>query len=456
MKTKILVVVMIFMVIATLTVAAQNPVKILINGVELETDVAPVIQDGRVLVPIRAISEKFGADVSWDPDNYVVHINTSDNKDDYKGEIEFEDGFYRPEQRNLPKEITEWINLSLEVPAVQEKYHNGYRYVLITEGMKPTGGYGVEIKEVIEHKDKLELKVNSFAPGKEDMVTQALTYPYELIIVEESNLPVSFTDINDLNRYFMNLIRMEEIDRPIVAGSEWIKIFTPEPNMEVEGTFSLTGIASVFEGTVSYELLTEEGEVVYRDYTTAAMGDWAFFEEEVPIPKDVEDDELILQLYSESMKDGSKMFVVEIPLILGNASADESGQSKDWKPTTHETVNDFAGVTMTVKEETVTLTGMTVEFENNSDSQCTYGEYYLLEKKINDIWYQVPVAIDGNYGFTSIGYDLDSGESRELKIDWDWLYGSLDTGEYRVVKDILKYNEPGIYDKYYLAAEFTI
>jgi hypothetical protein len=249
---------------------------------------------------------------------------------------------------------------------------------------------------------------------------------------------------------------MEEIDRPIVTGSEWIKIFTPEPNMEVEGTFSLTGIASVFEGTVSYELLTEEGEVVYRDYTTAAMGDWAFFEEEVPIPKDVEDDELILQLYSESMKDGSKMFVVEIPLILGNASADESGQSKDWKPTTHETVNDFAGVTMTVKEETVTLTGMTVEFENNSDSQCTYGEYYLLEKKINDIWYQVPVAIDGNYGFTSIGYDLDSGESRELKIDWDWLYGSLDTGEYRVVKDILKYNEPGIYDKYYLAAEFTI
>lgn len=128
----------------------------------------------------------------------------------------------------------------------------------------------------------------------------------------------------------------------------------------------------------------------------------------------------------------------------------------DWEPTTYETVNNLAGVTMTVKEGTVSYTGLTVVFENNSDDQCTYGEYFLLEKKINEIWYQVPVAVDGNYGFEDIGYDLDSGDSREWEINWDWLYGSLDTGEYRIVKDILAFRGTENYDKYYLVAEFIV
>jgi hypothetical protein len=48
----------------------------------------------------------------------------------------------------------------------------------------------------------------------------------------------------------------------------------------------------------------------------AAMGDWGYFEEEIPVPADVKANRLVLQLYSVSAKDGSKMFVVEIPLVL--------------------------------------------------------------------------------------------------------------------------------------------
>ena len=38
-----------------------------VNDIEKESDVAPVIKDGRTLVPIRVISEGLGASVSWDP-----------------------------------------------------------------------------------------------------------------------------------------------------------------------------------------------------------------------------------------------------------------------------------------------------------------------------------------------------------------------------------------------------
>jgi hypothetical protein len=149
-----------------------------------------------------------------------------------------------------------------------------------------------------------------------------------------------------------------------------------------------------------------------------------------------------------------------ISLILlsgcGSYSNSKSNEATDWEPTIYETVNNIDGVTMVVKEGTVSPTGLTVTFENNSDKQCTYGDYFLLEKKIKGRWYQVPVALDGNYGFNDIGYDLASSDVREWTVVWDWLYGSLDIGEYRIVKDILDFRKAGDYDKYYLTAEFTV
>lgn len=42
-----------------------------------ELDVAPFITDGRTLVPVRAISEALGAEVSWDNDTRTVTIKSA-------------------------------------------------------------------------------------------------------------------------------------------------------------------------------------------------------------------------------------------------------------------------------------------------------------------------------------------------------------------------------------------
>lgn len=141
--------------------------------------------------------------------------------------------------------------------------------------------------------------------------------------------------------------------------------------------------------------------------------------------------------------------------VVTGTDSNQSTETTDWEPTTYETVNNFDGVTMTLKEGTTSSTGLTVLIENNSSSQCIYGEYFWLEKKINGSWYQVPVVID-DYGFHDIGYDLASGDDGEWAVDWEWLYGSLDTGEYRIVKDIQGFRGSGEYDTYYLAVEFKI
>lgn len=137
-------------------------------------------------------------------------------------------------------------------------------------------------------------------------------------------------------------------------------------------------------------------------------------------------------------------------------SLGKSNETSDWKETTYETYNNLDNVFMTAKEGTVAPNKLTLVIENNSNNNCIYGEFFLLEKKVNEIWYQVPVAISEDYGFDSIGYELNPGDRNEVKIDWEWLYGSIGSGEYRIVKDVLKAKPSGGYDTYYLAAEFII
>jgi hypothetical protein len=133
-----------------------------------------------------------------------------------------------------------------------------------------------------------------------------------------------------------------------------------------------------------------------------------------------------------------------------------SPDSTNWKPTDFKTVNNFNGVVMTLKKETISGNGLTVIFQNKSDKLCTYGEHFWLEKKINGKWYQVPVKIKDNYAFTDIGYSVAPGHESEWKVDWSWLYGSLDTGEYRIIKNVLDFRKTADYSTYFLTAEFTI
>ncbi|MBT9177306.1 MAG: Oligopeptide-binding protein AppA [Firmicutes bacterium] len=51
---------------------ASSPIRITINGIPLTSDAAPVIQNGRTLVPMRAIFEALGAQVHWDDATHTI------------------------------------------------------------------------------------------------------------------------------------------------------------------------------------------------------------------------------------------------------------------------------------------------------------------------------------------------------------------------------------------------
>lgn len=54
--------------------AFAQEIKINVNGSIIETDVAPVMENDRVLVPVRAIAESLKCDVSWDEETQAVSV----------------------------------------------------------------------------------------------------------------------------------------------------------------------------------------------------------------------------------------------------------------------------------------------------------------------------------------------------------------------------------------------
>ncbi|MEW5921178.1 MAG: stalk domain-containing protein [Bacillota bacterium] len=55
---------------------AASPVRLLVNGQELKPDTPPRIINGRVMLPVRTIAEALGASVVWDAEKNLVLVDT--------------------------------------------------------------------------------------------------------------------------------------------------------------------------------------------------------------------------------------------------------------------------------------------------------------------------------------------------------------------------------------------
>ncbi|MCG9969029.1 copper amine oxidase N-terminal domain-containing protein [Pelotomaculum terephthalicicum JT] len=59
---------------ATYRMRGRQGVKVFSNGTEIKFDVPPVIKEGRTLIPVRALTEGFGATVDYDAENQTVTV----------------------------------------------------------------------------------------------------------------------------------------------------------------------------------------------------------------------------------------------------------------------------------------------------------------------------------------------------------------------------------------------
>ncbi len=110
---------------------------------------------------------------------------------------------------------------------------------------------------------------------------------------------------------------------------------------------------------------------------------------------------------------------------------------------------------MNIIQSELSNAGATFQIFNNSDQEIEYGEEYKLQQKKNDSWIDVPYIID-NWAFTDIAYSIPANESKQVEVDWRWLYGNLPAGEYLFIKNIIVEKDAGIHDNIPLCVEFQI
>ena len=92
------------------------------------------------------------------------------------------------------------------------------------------------------------------------------------------------------------------------------------------------------------------------------------------------------------------------------------------------------GVTMKLKDNTLTKSGTTIIITDNNEIKYTYEEYYKLEKRIDHILYELKPNSD--VFFNEMGYLVDDNNELEMDIDWSKTYGNLTSGKYRIIKRI--------------------
>lgn len=93
----------------------------------------------------------------------------------------------------------------------------------------------------------------------------------------------------------------------------------------------------------------------------------------------------------------------------------------------------------------ITSTGLTLEITNTSseyrmeyyrDERRGYdnGHGYRLEQKVGNDWYVLNVIIDDTTIDTTLTWQfIMAGGTIEEKVDWEYLYGELFPGEYRML-----------------------
>ena len=101
------------------------------------------------------------------------------------------------------------------------------------------------------------------------------------------------------------------------------------------------------------------------------------------------------------------------------------------------------GITLSAKD--ISANGMTLIINQKDGKplgELMMGCDYKLEKMVENEWQPIPEIIE-NAAWTAEAYMIKHGGVTEFEVNWNWLYGELAEGEYRIIKPIMDFKANG-------------
>ena len=121
-----------------------------------------------------------------------------------------------------------------------------------------------------------------------------------------------------------------------------------------------------------------------------------------------------------------------------------------------ESVSDDSDITIDIKS--ISNTSADIVINDNSGIKNIYTTEFKIQKKIDNIWTDLKI-IDTNSEPDLVAYYINENSEIEMKQDWTYMYGKLESGNYRIVKftEYVMDNNTSIKkDRRYIYKEFTI
>ncbi|MBQ7033948.1 MAG: hypothetical protein IJN25_09880 [Clostridia bacterium] len=140
--------------------------------------------------------------------------------------------------------------------------------------------------------------------------------------------------------------------------------------------------------------------------------------------------------------------------LLSSQLAAGAGMGK----TLHNAVyNDKWGICF--HADAITPTGLTLKIEQfggNPSGELQTGAAYFLETTVKDEWKAVGTKSGEPLVWNCLAYGIKKNDITEMEIDWQYTYGELKPGYYRLKKEIMDFREAGDFDEETYEVYFTI
>ena len=121
-------------------------------------------------------------------------------------------------------------------------------------------------------------------------------------------------------------------------------------------------------------------------------------------------------------------------------------------------INDSWGLTL--RADDVSAEGMTLTFIQHGgveNAELLSGNYYVIEKYLGGEWESVETLIPKDQiAWTLEALLIPTDSKSEWIVNWSFIYGTLDSGKYRIGKNVTCFRETGNYGSKLYYAEFEI
>lgn len=134
------------------------------------------------------------------------------------------------------------------------------------------------------------------------------------------------------------------------------------------------------------------------------------------------------------------------------------GKHTDSDAQTNDSMHNEWGITLEV--ENVTPRGLSLvchQSGGNSVSELETGSFYVIQKLDESGWVNVKYAPHKyDIAWTAEAWLIQKENTTTWDVNWEWLYGELPAGEYRIGKEFMNFRGTGDYDEEIIYADFII